>query len=115
MKLSIKGKELRIEFSFWETVWGMKRSFGVRLEQITEAHGREPQAAWTDLRMPGTYVPWLIMAGSYWTRRGWEFWYVVRKQPFITLELKDHRYKRIILSMKDAERWVKTISAAITR
>ncbi len=115
MKLEIHKKELKISLSFWESVWSIKRSLVVRLDQITEVNGNKPKWGWLVLRLPGTFVPGVIRAGSYWTKRGWEFWYAVRKRPFVTLELRDHHYKRIILTTRDADKWMKQINAAVTR
>ncbi len=115
MKLEIRGKELTISLSFWESVFSIKRTVRVRTDQVVEAHQREPITGWLDLRMPGTFVPGVIRAGSYLTRRGWEFWYAVRKRPFLTLELKDHRYKRLVLTTHDADKWMKQINAEIRK
>lgn len=61
-----------------------------------------------EIRMPGTYVPRWLMAGSYWTAEGWDFVYAKKPrskmmQPILhdvlVITTKKDRYKRIILGM----------------
>lgn len=64
---------------------------------------------WPELqvRMPGSYLPSWIMAGSYWNDEGWDF--VLAKKPkgllqpllfdVIVVETNQNKYKRIILKM----------------
>ncbi len=59
------------------------------------------------VRMPGSYLPRRIMAGSYWNREGWDF--VLAKKPkglrhptlynVVVIVTKKPRYKRIIICM----------------
>ncbi len=91
---------LHIDFSFWEKVWGMHGSFSIPRSHIVEITHAAPQSSWKDLRAPGTFLPGVIKAGTYYTPRGKEFWYVTRKnRQFVTVELRDERYKRIVLSL----------------
>lgn len=60
------------------------------------------------IRMPGSYLPTWIMAGSYWSDDGWDF--VLAKKPrgllqpllfdVLVIETKLPKYRRIILRMK---------------
>lgn len=63
-----------------------------------------PPPTWKALRVPGTFIPGLIKAGSYFTDRGWEFWYVTRtgKSCPITVLLKGQRYTRLVLGLSSS-------------
>jgi hypothetical protein len=64
---------------------------------------------WPNLqvRMPGSYLPSWVMAGSYWSEEGWDF--VLAKKPkglvqpllfnVLVVETINDKYKRIILKM----------------
>ena len=59
------------------------------------------------VRMPGSYLPSWVMAGSYWNEEGWDF--VLAKKPkglmqpvlfdVLVVETTRSRYKRIIIRM----------------
>lgn len=57
------------------------------------------------IRMPGSYLPSWIMAGSYWSDDGWDF--VLAKKPkglmrpilfdVMVIETTENRYRRVII------------------
>lgn len=59
------------------------------------------------VRMPGTYAPKLLMAGSYWTEEGWDFVYAKKPRGFVKPELHEvlvvetdlNRYRRVIVAI----------------
>jgi hypothetical protein len=61
-----------------------------------------PPPTWKAVRLPGTSIPGLITAGSYYTGRGWEFWYVTRtgRRHPITVLLKGQRYALLVLGFQ---------------
>ncbi len=101
MKLSILDRHLHISFTPWEKLCGMHRNFSIPLSHIKEVHHTFPKTSWRELRMPGCFVPWVIKAGSYYTPRGWEYWFVTRLKKFpLILELRDEKYKRLVLGFE---------------
>lgn len=63
------------------------------------------------VRMPGSYLPAWIMAGSYWSDEGWDF--VLAKKPrgltqpllfdVLVVETNLNKYRRIIIRMEKAK------------
>ncbi len=63
------------------------------------------------VRMPGSYLPSWIMAGSYWSDEGWDF--VLAKKPkglmqpvlfdVLVIETNVTRYRRVILRMEKSK------------
>ena len=76
-----------------------------------------PGETWRELRAPGTHVPGLIKAGTYYTERGREFWYVLadqtRDQSCLRLEMAEGYYKRVVLGLAEPQMWRSRIQAAI--
>jgi hypothetical protein len=66
-----------------------------------------------EVRMPGTYAPRLLMAGSYWTEQGWDFIYAKkphgsikpRLEKVLVIETSLTKYNRLIvgISKKQAQ------------
>ncbi|MEM7725469.1 MAG: PH domain-containing protein [Cyanobacteria bacterium P01_A01_bin.45] len=107
MKLSIANENLKIEFSFLEQLLAARlhKFWEIPFSHIEQVTTNKPQTHWRDLRSPGSSIPGLIRAGTYYTNRGKEFWYVTKKQNYLVIELKDEPYKRIILTIDENSGW----------
>jgi hypothetical protein len=101
MNITNQGNHLIIEFSLVEKTLGLHGNFKIQQSSIVSIEEREPEWGWLDLKIPGTFFPGLIRAGTYYSRRGKEFWYWTNKKHTYVIELKNMPYKRIILSTDD--------------
>ncbi len=108
MNLNIVQQSLKIEFTVKEQFLAvrLKKMWEIPLSHIQQVTTTAPQTTWKELRSPGTSLPGLVKAGTYYTQRGKEFWLVnCRKNNYLTIELQDENYKRIILTVEDNESW----------
>lgn len=107
MNLSIIDEKLQIEFTLKEQLLAVRfnKVWQIPLAHIEQVTTDEPQSNWKELRAPGSFVPGLIKAGTYYTESGKEFWYVNRETNYLTIELRDESYKRIILTTDNNEVW----------
>lgn len=112
MNISIVGDRVRIELEWYEQLWAFTwdKSWDIPLSHIESVTSAEPQSNWAEIRAPGTFLPGVIKAGTYYSSRGKEFWYVTREKDYLTLELKDEPFKRIILTVDNSEDWVERIN-----
>ena len=89
-----------IEMLGWDKLWSLKSRIEVPL-----AHVRGTRAAAGErvrgLRMPGTYVPGLITAGTFRHNGQWEFWAVRGGQRAVAIELRDEFYSRLVVEVPD--------------
>ncbi|HEY9661753.1 MAG TPA: hypothetical protein V6C65_25130 [Allocoleopsis sp.] len=117
MQLTLDSDTLIIKLSGFERLWSfhLSQSILVPFAHIQQVSTTQPQSDWFDLRAPGTALPGVIKAGTYYTRNGREFWYVTRKADYLTLSLRDEYYKRIVLSLENAAAWAEQINRLITR
>ena len=82
----------------------------IPLPHIQEATITAPKTTWKELRSPGTFIPGFIKAGTYYTDRGKEFWLVdYRQANYLTIELQNESYQRIVLTLEDNESWQKRL------
>lgn len=75
----------------------------------------DPEAArgfFHGLRSPGTNVPGLLTAGTYYTGRERQFWAVRRRERVIVVKLQGHPFDRLIVEVDDPQREVARIEAA---
>ena len=96
-----------------EKVLSVHGSFRTPLEQVESVSTGVLRQSWRDLRVPGTFLPWVVKAGTYLTERGREFWYVTRNRGFLTIELKNGSYKRIVLGLNDNQHWADQIESSV--
>ncbi|CBN54461.1 MULTISPECIES: hypothetical protein [Kamptonema] len=115
MKFSFELDKLKIEFCFWEQVWAVRfnKFWEIPLANIEGATSKEPQSNWREIKAPGSFMPGVIKAGTYYTNRGKEFWYVTKDSNYLTVEFKNESYKRMIVNLDDNEIWVERINQRI--
>lgn len=83
-------------------LWALRAQLRIPLSEVS--HVRRDVARETvpsGLRMPGTYVPGLVQAGTY--RRGGErsFWLVGRTRKVTVIECPGSKVDRIVLQLSD--------------
>lgn len=108
MNINILEQSLQIEFTIKEQFLAVRfnKLWEIPLSHIQQVTTTAPQTSWKELRSPGTSLPGLVKAGTYYTERGKEFWLVnERKDNYLTIELQDENYKRIILTVENNESW----------
>lgn len=111
MNLSIIDKILRIDLEWYEQLWAFNwdKTLEIPLAHIASVTTDEPPSSWTEIRAPGTFLPGVIKAGTYYTPRGREFWYVTKDKDYLVLELRDEPFKKIILTLEQNQSWVQRI------
>lgn len=116
MKLNLIADTLQIELDFWEQVWSVRfdKTINIPISNIVSVSTAEPQSSWAEIKAPGTAWPGLIKAGTYYSSRGKEFWYVTRDKDYLSLELQDEEYKRVILNVDNNESWAARIQEEIS-
>ena len=101
MKIALEEDALVVKLSLLEKLAAVRWT-DVRVPRgdVAGAEAALPPTTWKQLRLPGTHLPGLLKAGTYFTNRGWEFWYVTRngRQNPVTVSLRGHRYARLVLS-----------------
>lgn len=95
-------------------LWALKRRFEIPLAHVREVRRAEPgiMRAPKGIRAPGTYIPWVITAGTY--HRGGEkvFWDVRNAKRAIVIELREEPWARLIVEVEDPDHAVALIRSA---
>ena len=108
MNINIVQQNLQIEFTVKEQFLAVRfnKLWEIPLSHIQQVTTTAPQTTWKELRSPGTSLPGLVRAGTYYSKRGKEFWLVnQRKDNYLTIELQDENYRRIIITVENNEFW----------
>lgn len=114
MHLTRTSTHLSIHLDGYERLWAfhLGSSIEVPLGDIIEVSTDLPPSTWRELRAPGTFLPGVIKAGTYYTERGREFWYVTQPSVLI-IDMREGYYKRIVISLSDNETWRSEIATLV--
>lgn len=109
MKFITTPTELQIILERTEQIAALKAKVAVSRKQITALTWHDTFKDWRrwEVRLPGAAIPGRLIAGSYWTESGWDFFYLKRPvgvrrvivPDVICIELQGHeKYERIAIS-----------------
>ena len=115
--LSISGDRLVLDVRGADKLWALKSSLEIPLAHVTEIRA-DPAIAhgwWHGLRMPGTNLPGVITAGTFYQDGKRIFWDVHSPENTVVIELKDERYNELIVEVADPEGAVKIVKTALGR
>lgn len=89
MQLHLDHDSLSIFWEWYEQLWAftLDKQMRIPLHHIDRVTTAEPDINWAEIRAPGTFLPGVIKAGTYYTKRGKEFWYVTAEKNYLTLRL----------------------------
>ncbi|MEA3249628.1 MAG: hypothetical protein U9Q03_04720 [Patescibacteria group bacterium] len=105
MRIQLSEGSLIVELTAAEKICSCRRSIAVSADHIREVKAGVPEPRLLEVRVPGTFIPGVIKAGTYWTRKGKEFWYVKRGKPYyVTIELAEEApFRRMVLGLDEDE------------
>jgi hypothetical protein len=92
-----------IEITGWDRLWSFKGSLTIPRECISNVckYDRSFKPPWC--RCPGTAIPGVIIAGTYYGRGRKEFWSTRFRKGALVFDLKDAEYTRIVVDADNSE------------
>ncbi len=103
--VDITGDEVVIRPRGFHTLWTLKREVRIPRTQLKRVEaGVSPEARarlWRSVRLPGTFVPALIAAGSFRAQGRWSFWDVVGTgRNALTLSTEGHHFAELLVDVE---------------
>jgi hypothetical protein len=115
--LSIFDGNLLLHVRGADKLWAFKSSLEIPLAHIADVRA-DPAIAhgwWHGLRMPGTNIPGVITAGTFYQDGKRVFWDVHNPDNTIVIELEDERYAELIVEVVNPNAAVELIKTAFQR
>ena len=115
MDLSVAEGKLTLHVRGADKLWAFKSSLEIPLVHIARVRA-DPQAArgwYHGVRLPGTNVPGVITAGTFYQDGKRVFWDVHDPEKTIVIELHDERYNELVVDVDDPEVAMKFIQNAL--
>jgi hypothetical protein len=113
--ISIEGDRVRFEVEGWDKLWAMRSQLEIPLEHITSvrADAEPARGWWHGVRLPGTQIPGILTAGTFYQLDGAVFFDVHDPDRTIVLELDHEHYTRLVIEVEDPSAAVAMLQAAI--
>jgi hypothetical protein len=111
--LSVSGGNLVLHVRGADKLWALKSSLEIPLAHIVEIRA-DPSIAhgwWHGLRMPGTNIPGVLTAGTFYQHGKRVFWDVHNPDNTVVIELKDERYNELIIEVADPQAAVELVKS----
>jgi hypothetical protein len=96
-------------------VWAFTSSLEIPLVHIAEIR-TDPDVAhgwWHGIQMPGTNIPGVLTAGTFYQDGKRVFWDVHNPDNTVVIELRDERYNELIVEVAVPQAAVELVRAAL--
>lgn len=112
-RIEIEGDTLQVAMVGLDKILALKSTIEIPLDHVRSAE-LAPAAAhgYHGLRMPGTYLPGVITAGSFFNGQ-WLFFDVHDASKAVKIDLDHEHYAALIVEVPDPEATVTAITGAI--
>jgi len=113
--LSIADGKLVLNVRGADKLWAFKSSLEIPLQHIAgiRADPSIAQGYWHGIRVPGTHIPGVIIAGTFYQDGKRIFWDVHDPENTIVLDLHDERYNELIVEVASPLETVAIVQAAL--
>ena len=115
MDLSIAEGKLVLHVQGADKLWAFKSSLEIPLVHIAGVR-TDPEIArgwYHGIRMPGTNVPGVITAGTFYQDGKRVFWDVHHPEKTIVIDLHDERFDQLVVEVADPNAAVKLVQTAL--
>src|ERR1039458_6578746 len=113
--LSIANGNLELHVRGADQLWALKSSLEIPLRHIAGIRA-DPSVAhgwWHGIRLPGTNIPGVLTAGTFYQHGKRVFWDVHNPENTVVIELRDERYDELIVEVADPQLTVEQVRAAL--
>ncbi len=113
--LSVAEGKLTLHVRGADKLWAFKSSLEIPLVHIARVRA-DPQAArgwYHGIRLPGTNVPGVITAGTFYQDGKRVFWDVHHPEKTIVIDLHDERFNQLVVEVADPDAAIKLIQNAL--
>ena len=113
--LSVAEGKLVLQVRGADKLWAFKSSLEIPLGHVVEIRPDSAIArGWCHgLRVPGTYVPGIITAGTFYQDGKRVFWDVHNPENTVVIELRDERYNQLIVEVSDPAAAVALVKSVV--
>ena len=115
VEISVAAAQLHVEVKGMDKLWAFKGHLEIPLAHIRGVHADTSIARgwWKGIKAPGTSIPGVLRAGTFYQEGKRVFWDVHDPEQTIVIDLHDERYDQLIVEVADPAAAVKQLTAAL--
>lgn len=101
--LAVSDGKLLLNVRGADKLWAFKSSLEIPLQHVAGIRA-DPEVArswWHGWRVPGTSIPGVITAGTFYQDGKRVFWDVHNPENTVVIDLRDERYNQLIVEVAD--------------
>lgn len=116
-EVEITPDRLVVHVTGLDKILALKSTLDVALEDVVGVDLRpdEVHSWWHGLRLPGTHLPGVVTAGTFYRSGEWVFWDVHDPDKTIAIHLQHEHYSRLVIQVDNPEITADAIRRAIRR
>jgi hypothetical protein len=117
VSLSVREDVLRLEVKGLDKLWAMRSRLDIPLSSVAgvRADPALARGVWKGVSAPGTHIPGIITAGTFYRDDKKIFWDVHDPQRTIIIDLVGQRYDQLIIEVLDPAAAVELVEVALGR
>jgi hypothetical protein len=97
-----EGGNFIFEVNGMHKLWALKSQLTIPAAHILNAHqDLESIRGWRGWKAPGTYIPSIITAGTFYKDGNRIFWDASNIEKCIIVDLQDEEYKKLIIEVEN--------------
>jgi hypothetical protein len=117
VNVQIDGDRVTVKILGLHKLWAFRSSLTFRLRNVVDVRF-DPGITvglYRGLRMPGTHIPGVVVAGTYYREKRKEFWDVGKIENSIVVDLEQEKYDRLVIETVDPLETISLLTEALER
>jgi hypothetical protein len=100
-----------------DRLWSFKSQLSIPIAHIVDATpaAEEAKRWYHGIRAPGTNIPGVITAGTFYDKDGCVYWDMHNPGNAVAIALHDERYSKIVIEVSDPEAAIEQVRSAVGR
>jgi hypothetical protein len=112
-KVTVTESKLTIEVQGLHKLWSFKSKLEIPLEHVSDVRPAANERA-SGIRFPGTQLPGILTAGTFYHQGKKVFWDVHDFSKAIAIDLRDDSFSTLIIEVADPVTAIEQIERALT-
>jgi hypothetical protein len=115
MVYEIAGDTLHLHVEGLDKVWALKSQLSIPLRHITAIRVDDEivKKWWHGIRLPGTHIPFVITAGTFYQDGKRVFWDIHNPREAVVLSLDHETYNELVIEVDDPAGFVREVEEKI--
>lgn len=115
VELTIRGDKLRLQVKGLDRLWAMRSRLDIPLACVrgVRADPTVARGLWKGVSAPGTHIPGIIIAGTFYQDDKRIFWDVHDAETTVVIDLVGQRYDQLIVQVRDPQAVVQLLQDAV--